>query len=143
MVFSHGLFLLVERIVMKDVRISRSVRRNWKVNNKAVFQSVYRFDAGQKIFKFCYQPNIGELLFDVPGVHHNMIILNQGIMEFDDYVRGICFWDKKIIYLRGHKNEAWLRLTRRMLRDNSLPANYRIIWGKEAAKELAKDLEGL
>jgi hypothetical protein len=72
-----------------------------------------------------------------------MIINNKGSMQFNDYVRGICFWDKRIIYLRGHANGQWLERTKRMVYTNGVPKRFRVIWGKKAALELAEDLEGL
>jgi len=117
------------------------VSRHWDIDPLRVFQSRYKYN-GQQIFKFAYQPVLGELLFDIAGVHHDTMILNNGKRKFEDYVRGICFWEKKIIYLRGHENEQWLKITKAMLSKNGMPADYRIIWGEKAAAELAKDLYG-
>ena len=126
----------------KEVNITKKISRHWGIDPLRIFQSRYKYD-GQRIFKFAYQPVSGELLFDIAGVHHDTMILNNGKRKFEDYVRGICFWDKKIIYLRGHENEHWLRITKAMLKKNGISSGFRIIWGEDAAAELEKDLRGL
>lgn len=123
--------------------IPRAIRRNWAINQCAVFNSQYRYDRDKRIFKFCYQPKSGELLFDLAPIFHRDMIDAYGRKKFNDYVRGICFWEKRIIYLRGHKNEAWLKATEKMLRRCGIAKNIRVIWGEKAAIELADDLQGL
>ena len=125
------------------VKVPMKIKRNWKIDPKRVFNAKYMHDQGSRIFKFCFQPDTGELLFDIPPTHHNMIIKNNGKMQFNDYVRGICFWDKRVIYLRGHTNERWLEKTKKMVYANGISKDFRVIWGEKAARELAKDLEGL
>lgn len=125
------------------LHISRKVRQHWIVDPKNVFLSRYKHDSSKRIFKFCYQPETEEFIFSVPWTHHNIMILNYGKRKFDDYVRGICFWDKETIYLRMHVNEVWLNLTKNMIRKQGIPQNIRIIWGKEAARGLAEELQGL
>ena len=126
----------------KDVNISKKISRHWDVDPLRVFQARYKYD-GQRIYKFAYQPITGEILLDIAPTHHYLMILNNGKKKFNDYIRGICFWDKKIIYLRGHENEQWLKITKAMLRKNGIPADHRVIWGNDAATELEKELRGL
>jgi len=128
---------------MRRVIIPKIIRRNWIINSGAVFNSQYRYDRNKRIFKFCYQPKSGELIFDIPPSFHAEIIHAFGKSGFNDYVRGICFWKKRIIYLRGHENKAWLKATEKMLRKCRIAKNIRVIWGEEAANELAEDLKGL
>ena len=127
---------------MQKVVIPLKVRRHWTLYIGKVFQSTYKYDS-KRIFKFAYQPDSGELLFDIAPTFHDQLIRNCGKRKFNDYVRGICFWDKRVIYLRGHENEVWLKTTKIMLRENGIPATYRIMWGKRAAEELETDLKGL
>lgn len=128
--------------MMKDLKIPKSISRHWDIDPARIFQAKYKF-GGQKMFKFCYDPESEELLFNIPGFHHDLMILNNGKKEFDDYIRGICFWDKKIIYIRGHENKHWLKITKLMLRQNGIGRHIRIIWGEKAAFELREDLLGL
>ena len=128
---------------MVKIVIPLKVSRNWNVDRGKTFCSVYKYDTTKRIFKFAYQPVTRELLFDIAGTHHDIMILNRGQGKFEDYVRGICFWDKKIVYLRGHENEQWLKTTKAMLRKNGIPGSYRIIWGEDAATELEEELRAL
>jgi len=128
---------------MKKLFISDKIYRNWVINREHIFESVYKHDKEQRIFKFCCQPETGELLFDIPWTHHNIMILAYGKKRFDDYIRGICFWDKNIIYLRMHENEKWLKDTENMLREQGIPKKIKIMWGEKAAKELEEDLREL
>lgn len=128
---------------MQRVIIPKAIRRNWIINPETVFKSVYRYDMTRRIFKFCYQPKTRELIFDKQALNHMEIIHAYGKKSFNDYVRGICFWKKRIIYLRGHENEAWLKATEKMLQGCKIAKNIRIIWGKEAAWELREELRGL
>jgi len=81
--------------------------------------------------------------FDTAGIHHDSMILNNGQGKFNEYIRGICFWKKRVIYLRGHENENWLKATKTMVRKNGVSAHFRVIWGVDAATELANELRGL
>jgi hypothetical protein len=126
----------------EGMNIPKRIFRHWDIDAFRIFQSRYKYD-GQRIFKFAYQPDTCELLFDIAPTHHYIMIMNCGKKRFDDYIRGICFWDKKILYLRGHENERWLITTKTMLRKNGIPAGYRIIWGNDAATELETELRGL
>ena len=124
------------------IHIARSVRRLWQINQDRVLRSHDRKDPRIRIFKFCYQPVSGELVFDGAYFHADMI-KKHGRRKFDDYIRGICFWKKRIIYLRGHENESWLKNTKEMLRQNGVGRHIRIVWGEKAARELRQDLVGL
>ncbi len=124
------------------VSIAIAVRRLWRIDKDRLFRSLDRSDPTVRIFKFCYQPVSGELIFDGSHFHADMI-RKHGRRKFDDYVRGICFWKKRIIYLRGHENETWLKKTKAMLRQNGVGRHIRIIWGEKAALELRHDLAGL
>lgn len=82
-------------------------------------------------------------MFDIAPTCHNIMISNYGKHKFTQYIRGICFWEKKIIYLRGHKNKPWFKATEKMLRSNGIAKDIRVIWGEEAAWELSEELRGL
>jgi len=124
-------------------KIPRRICRNWIIDKEKVFSSIYRYDSAKRIFKFCYQPKTGELFFDIAPTPHYVMILAYGKKRFEDYVRGICFWYKRTIYLRGHENEDWLKQARQMLRKQGISRKIRVIWGKKAACELREDLKGL
>jgi len=128
---------------MIRISIAQRIQDNWLINKRALFSSIYKHDNTKRIFKFCCQTESGELLFDIPYTHHKIMILNYGKGKFDDYIRGICFWDKQTIYLRGHKREDWLKQTEKMLRQQGISKNIRIAWGIKAAEELKDDLRGL
>jgi hypothetical protein len=131
-----------ELAMSQGVNIPRRISRHWDIDPSRVFQSRYKYN-GQRIFKFAYQPETRVLIFDTTGVHHDTMILNNKQGKFEDYVRGICFWTKRVIYLRGHENENWLKVTKAMLRKSGVPANYRVVWGGDAATELETELRGL
>lgn len=125
------------------IKVTAKIKRHWLLGTKKIFLARYRYDLKKRIFKFAWQPVTGELLFDVYPTHHEVMIYNLGRRNFEQYVRGICFWDKHVIYLRGHENEEWLKRTKTMLRHNGVGWNIRIIWGEKAAWELRNDLVGL
>lgn len=125
------------------ITIPERLARNWIIEPGRFLRATYKYGDKGRIFKFCFQPEKEELIFDIPGIHHNMMILNHSSKKFNDYIRGICFWDKRVIYLRGHTNEGWLKATKKMVYANGVPKSFRVIWGPEAAKELAEDLKGL
>jgi len=129
-------------MVRRKPHIPRSVLRNWNIDKNNIFKSKYKY-TDECIFKFCYQLDTGELLFDIPPTHHKFIVLNHGRKKFGAYVRGICFWDKKVIYLRMHEREEWMRDTKSMLRRQGVPKRIRIVWGRKARRALAEDLKGL
>lgn len=120
--------------------INQALRERWVINGKNILDSKSK-DEGYDIFKFCYNPDSGEFLCDAWPSNHKEIIQSYGTRKFDDYVRGIYFKEKKIIYLRQHNDESWLIMTQRFLREHGAPNNIRIIWGKKAAEELAYELK--
>ncbi len=126
----------------KDVKVPNSIARHWDIDHSRIMQARYKY-GGQPIFKFCYDPVCTELLFDIPGFEHYTIILNNSKRQFNDFVRGICFWNLKVVYLRWHSRQDWLQATMMMLRKNGIPGSYRIIWGEKAAFELRDRLKGL
>lgn len=128
---------------MANIAIPLKVSRRWNIDRNKIFCSIYKYDTTKIIFKFAYQPLSGELIFDTAGIHHDTMILNNGKGKFNDYIRGICFWQKKVVYLRGHNNAQWLQATKAMLRKNGVSVHYRVIWGIDAATELETELRGL
>ena len=98
---------------------------------------------GKKLFKFLWHPQTEEFLMVYYPLNHKYAVLNYGNHDFSEYVRGIFFEGRDIVYLRMHQNEEWLRKTEKMLRGNGLPQKIRIIWGMEAYQELKQDLRGL
>ena len=97
----------------------------------------------KKLFKFLWQPQSKEFLMIYYPFNHKYAALNFGSHSFSEYVRGIFFEEKRIVYLRMHHREDWLKETEKMLRKNGLPEDIKIMWGKEAYKELEEDLRGL
>ncbi|MBM3254607.1 MAG: hypothetical protein FJZ16_10160 [Candidatus Omnitrophica bacterium] len=128
---------------MKIPKIPKKLAQHWIIDKGRIFASIYLYGRKNCIFKFCYQPESGELLFDIPYTHHKMMILNYGKGKFDDYIRGICFWDKQTIYLRGHEKEDWLERTAKMLRQQGISKDIRIVWGVKVAEEFREELRGL
>ena len=98
---------------------------------------------GKRLFKFLWQPQSKEFLMVYYPFNHKYAALNFGGHNFSEYVRGILFEEKKIVYLRMHSKEDWLKKTKKMLRENGLPEDVKVIWGKEAYKKLEEDLQGL
>lgn len=128
---------------MANIVVPLKISKHWDMNRDKIFRSTYKYDGTSRIFKFSFRPLTEELLFDVAPTHHDTMVLNNGKGKFNDYIRGICFWTKKVIYLRGHNNEQWLEDTKTMLRENGIPASFRIVWGVDAARKLTNDLRGL
>ena len=126
----------------KAVRIPRNLTRIWNIKYPEVLESACRY-TGEKPFKFSYHPKSDEFLFSTPGTPHNLMILNYGHHPFEEYVRGIYFREKKVIYLRMHEDISLLRETVKVLRWNVVGKDIRIIWGEEAAWELREELRGL
>lgn len=124
------------------LRIPNKISRVWNIDKDNILESRTKGGVGE-IFKFCYYVASGEFLCETAPMHHNIMILAFGSYKFGEYVRGIYFKEKKIVYLRGHEKEDWLEATAKMLRQYGVPKKVRIIWGEKAAKILAKDLEGL
>jgi len=65
---------------------------------------------------------------------HKYACLNYGSHKFHEYVRGIFFKEKRIVYLRMHQKEDWLKRTEKMLRENDLPQDIKVIGGKKLIK---------
>lgn len=124
------------------LNISPAIKERWYINNSNILDSKSKA-GGCFVFKFCYYPDTGEFLCDVTPFCHQEIIEKYGKQQFDDYVRGIYFREKGIVYLRQHFEEEYLIQTRSFLRKYGVKSNIRIIWGVDAARELAYDLRGL
>lgn len=112
-------------------------RRAWWVLNSVDRQS------GEPVFKFCYEPTTGKLWLGHGTQNHKTILNVRSGRTLDAVVRGIYFRDRKLIYLRGHPNAAWLRQTMEMLKAHGLPSDHRVVWGPRAARKLRGLLEGL
>jgi hypothetical protein len=124
------------------IAIPHSLTKNWSIDKKNILESKNKH-SGERIFKFSYYPEAGELLFAAEPESHMEMIDNLGAHRFGMYVRGIYFREKKTVYFRGHEDEKALEETKQMLRENGVPESVRIIWGEKAAKELAEELRGL
>ena len=122
--------------------ISLAIKEHWLINNKNILDSKSK-NEGYKIFKFCYQPDSGEFLCDIWPSNHKEIIQTYGMEKFNDYVRGIYFKEKKIVYLRQHENKKFLLRTKEFLRKHGVPNTVRIIWGRSASEKLRYELRGL
>ena len=126
----------------KGIKIPRNLTRLWDIKYPEILESTCKY-TGEHLFKFSYHPKSCEFIFAPSGTHHNPMVLNYGHFPFDEYVRGIYFREKKIIYLRMHENIGWLKRTAQILRYNGVWNDIRIIWGEKAATELEDDLKGL
>lgn len=124
------------------IRIPERLLELWERFSPSILDWRDRY-TGKLVMKFCYQPETGEFLFEIPPKHHGLIIKQFGSLVPSKYVRGIYFRDKKTVYLRGHEREDWLKETEKMLRENGVGEDIRIIWGKEAAEELREELKEL
>ena len=124
------------------LRMPGKISKIWKMDKDNILKTSTKSGLGE-VFKFCYHTRSGEFLCATAPMHHNIMVLAFGAYKFVEYVRGIRFKEKKIVYLRGHEREDWLEATAKMLREYGVPKNVRIIWGEKAACELTKDLEGL
>ena len=122
--------------------ISSVLRDQWVIDDRNILDSKTKKE-GYDIFKFCYSPETGEFLCDVWPSNHREIMQTYDARKFNDYVRGIYFKTKRIVYLREHENKAWLVKTREFLRQHGARQNTRVIWGKSAARELDYELKGL
>ena len=125
-----------------NISISTQILHRWAVDDKNILNSVYPA-TGEGIFKFCYQPESGEFICAPRPDNHVSMITGFGKKKFNDYIRGIYFKDKKIIYLRGHVNEKWLRDTRTMLRTCGVGRTIKIAWGIKISRLLNAELRGL
>lgn len=108
----------------------------WILNSRTAF-------GGRAVFKFCYEPSTGKLWFGHGTQNHKTILNVKAGRTLDEVVRGIYFRDRRLIYLRGHPNTAWLRRTVEMLKAHGLPGDHRVVWGARAAERLRGLLEGL
>jgi hypothetical protein len=127
-----------------ELKINEKAQENWTVNRRRFLLSEYKHNAGEKVFKFCYKPETGDILFDKRPTSHKKMIINYGDGKFDAWVWGICLWEKKTLYLRGLSETVKLLATRKMLEKSCLPAGFKVLWGIEAKKNLLeKDLRGL
>lgn len=127
-----------------ELKINEKAQEHWTVNRRCFLLSKYKHNAGEKVFKFCYKPETGDILFEKRPTSHKKMIINDGDGKFDARVWGICLWEKKTIYLRGVSETVKLLATRKMLEKSCLPAGFKVLWGIEAKKELLeKDLTGL
>jgi len=124
------------------LRIPNKISGAWNIDKGDILESSTKSGTGE-IFKFCYHVGSGEFLCAIAPMHHNIMALAFGSYKIGEYIRGIYFKEKKIVYLRGHEREDWLEATAKMLRQYGVPVKVRVIWGEKAAKRLAKDLEGL
>ncbi|PIU40789.1 MAG: hypothetical protein COS99_08705 [Candidatus Omnitrophica bacterium CG07_land_8_20_14_0_80_42_15] len=121
--------------------IPKKLQQNWIINKHNILNT--SMAQGIPIFKFSYQPDSGQFLFAEAPMRHNIMIKVYGNHTFDEYIRGIYFKEKKIVYLRGHEREDWLKGTKKMLRSHGVPKTIKIVWGEKVARKLAADLEGL
>lgn len=124
------------------LHIPKKISDKWNIDRRRILESPTKSGSG-RIFKFCYQPESGEFLCAVAPMTHSIMIRLFGSHAFEKYIRGIYFRAKWTVYLREHESEDWLETTALMLRHYGVPQNMRIIWGRKAARELEKDLEGL
>jgi hypothetical protein len=126
----------------RGFRISEELARLWDIKYPDVWNSITKYTK-DRIFKFSYHPESREFLFAPRGVTHDIMIRAYGKYRFEDYVRGIMFWDKKTVYLRMHHNAELLTKTIKVFRINNFPEDIKIMHGPKAAKSLADDLKGL
>jgi len=126
----------------KDVKIPQELLSKWDFSGKHILGWKHKA-TGKRLFKFMWHPESKEFLMVYYPLDHKYACLNYGSHKFHEYVRGIFFEEKKVVYLRMHQKEDWLKKTERMLRENNLPQEIKIMWGKEAYKMLEEDLRDL
>jgi len=126
-----------------QIKITEKLFKNWEKFSDSILDWRYKGTTDEVLFKFAWQPEDGEFLFSSYPTPHKVFIWNFGTHKFDEYIKGIYFRDKRIIYLRGHKREEWMKKTEKMLRQNGVSDDIEIIWGKEATKRMEEDLKGL
>jgi len=127
---------------LKNVKIPKELLCRWDFLGKHILDWRHKV-TGKGLFKFMWQPESKEFLMTYYPFDHKYACLNFGNHKFHEYVRGIFFEEKKIVYLRMHEKEDWLKETEKMLRENNLPQDIKVMWGKEAYVILGKDLRGL
>ena len=114
----------------------------WGVDSHWILGSRTRF-GNEPVFKFCYEPPTGKLWLGHGTQNHKTILNIKSGRVLEEVVRGIYFRERRLIYLRGHTNEAWLRQTAAMLEARGLPEDHRVVWGVKAAQRLRHLLEDL
>jgi hypothetical protein len=124
------------------LKIHERVRELWQIDFKELLKSKDKA-TGEPIFKFCFGPDTREFFFGVKPQNHKTLVAAYGELKFGDYVRGIYFLEKKLIYLREHQNKPWMMQTHFILRRLGVPGEIPIIWGTEAAESLREELAGL
>lgn len=124
------------------IKVPDKLLENWERLSSSILDWRDKIN-GNLLFKFVWQPEDGEFLMGYPPENHKSLVLNYGNHNFYGYIRGIYFREKKVVYLRMHEREDWLKKTATLLRENGVGKDIRIIWGKEAREELEEDLRGL
>lgn len=66
-----------------ELKINEKAQENWTVNKTWFLLSEYKHNAGEKILKFCYKPETGDILFDKRPTSHKKMIINDGDGKFD------------------------------------------------------------
>ncbi len=128
---------------MQRVNIPKKLLKHWENYSGSILDWKWKGTSDVVLFKFAYHVEDGEFIFGMYPDHHKVLIWNYGKHKFEEYIRGIYFREKKIVYLRGHEREDWLKKTEKMLRENGVGEEIRIMWGKEAAEKLKEDLKEL
>jgi len=123
------------------ILLPEHTKNDWKRNDMFIINSKYRYDS-EPMLKFCYQPEKNIIVFVHRGTNHAGALRSVS-KNFNEFVRGIYFRHKNVIYLRMHKNKEWLEKTKKMLEENNLPKGTQVVWGSEWAKKLEEDLRGL
>jgi len=127
---------------LKNVRIPEELLCRWDFLGGHVLNWKHKL-TGKRLFKFMWQPESKEFLMTYYPFDHKYACLNFGSHKFCEYVRGIFLKEKNIVYLRMHERKDWLKETEKMLRENNLPQDIKVMWGKEAYKILEEDLKDL
>lgn len=131
-----------DEVFLSHLRFPRKIKELWNIDYKKILNSTEK-SSGEKIFKFCYSPKSHEILLGAKPEHHRSLIDAYGRCKFDNYVRGIYFEKKKLIYLRMHSKPIRLVETYFVLRRLGTPKSVRIVWGEDEARRLAEDLKRL
>mgnify|MGYP000082393925 CR=1 FL=1 len=127
---------------LKNVKIPKELLCRWEFLGKHILDWRHKV-TGKRLFKFMWQPESKEFLMVYYPFDHKYACLNCGSHKFHEYVRGIFFKEKNIVYLRMHERKDWLKETEKMLRENNLPQDIKVMWGKDAYKILEEDLKDL
>ncbi|OGC91441.1 MAG: hypothetical protein A2W25_00340 [candidate division Zixibacteria bacterium RBG_16_53_22] len=126
----------------EDLVIPERLKELWDIDLRNLLK-IRDKATGQGIFKFCFSPESKEFFWGIRPQDHKTLVRNMGKLAFGEYVRGIIFRERNIIYLRDHAERERLIAAKRLLRRMGVPKDMRVDWGAEVAVELKDELAGI